>query len=144
MMKVVQISRMLLGLVLVLVLGFLGGCGGKGGPGTSRPTNDRERADLQVIRQLKAAGSDFSKPHIIEHFFLGTDTARLEAAGEKLQSRGYIVSDVELMEGGGWYIQASKAIIITDKAVFAESTLMEKIASQHGLEYDGWGCAIVR
>lgn len=119
------------------------------GIGETEPKNEREAADIEVIQQLKSAGSNFNKEHNIEHNFMfyGTECTANDAI-EELKLQGYelteLTKDKHLNGEEYFYFSAIKPLFIKDKVIFEETYKMEQIGKKYKIEYDGWGCEIVK
>lgn len=109
---------------------------------------ERQRAkDEQVLAALENAGSDLSKPHRLEHHFECANRAQADRIVEWARNAGYQVSVVKegMFEGKTHvYFDVAKSTVPTLANVSVQTTAMLRIAAQHGAEYDGWGCEIVR
>lgn len=105
--------------------------------GETKPKNERE------------AGSNFSKAHNIEHhFFFYEAEAKAEDAIEELKIQGYelteLAKDKDLDGEEYFYFAAIKPLMIEDQVIFDETYGMEEIAKRYKIEYDGWGCEVVK
>jgi regulator of RNase E activity RraB len=112
---------------------------------------DREAArlpmdrDAATLRQLQKAGSDLAKPHSIEFFlYFPNEPAALEAAAS-LRLEGYTAEvRIGTDEGDRWLCFASLTVVPSHSTLLAVREQLERLASELGGEYDGWGAAIVR
>jgi regulator of RNase E activity RraB len=108
-----------------------------------RPTPDiwRRIADQQVITNLIDAGSDPQKPHSLEFVFLG-EPEGLEQMFLSLNSRGYRPLSEPDFESGEIIMVKEMTLDIAE--VCEESRLLAEMADEIGIDYDGWGCAVVK
>ena len=118
--------------------------------GTTVPEKDleeRRRLDVQTIEQLKSAGSDLSKPHLIEHHFICRDHAIVDKVANWGADQRFGVSKLTL---GKWKGEESlsfdlvQQLVPTIENVTPETTAMLKIARKSGAHYDGWSADVVK
>lgn len=109
---------------------------------------EREKSDLEVIEELKNAGSDISKLHYIEHHFIVENQENIIKMSDDLKKEGYEVSEVyeELDEEGKKYFffDGFKACMIESNVIFEETRIMTEIVLSYNEIYDGWGTNIVK
>ena len=97
-----------------------------------------------VLRELKKAGSDLTKPHPTEFYlYLGTREAA-EAAGAELMEASFDVVVRPAAEGKGWLCLAKKHIIPTLFELKQIEERLSIIAGSFGGEYDGWEAEVVK
>jgi hypothetical protein len=106
-----------------------------------------EIMDRATLNALKEAGSDLSKPHLIEHLlFLPSEIAGRDAAAV-LVDRGY---NVELhppeddWHPDFWQLQATKSIVPTWSNIREMRRQIEDVTGPSGGDYDGWGAQGVK
>jgi regulator of RNase E activity RraB len=107
-----------------------------------RPTPDvwLMLADRHVVKGLIDAGSDPEKEHALEFVFNG-EAVGLRHMASVLQRRGYVpLSPPDYTSG---QIVMVKKMLLDEDAIFAESKVLRTLAEEHGIEYDGWGAAVV-
>jgi hypothetical protein len=111
------------------------------------------------LAELKRAGFDFSLPARIEHFVLasGDDEGReaIESFAEEAQEQGFDVSDLVYTDPkedwedydpkqdhdeSPYYalLITSPAQVIDEKIIAGEMEMMEQLADELAVEYDGW------
>jgi regulator of RNase E activity RraB len=149
---------------LVLFMGIwaflLGGCreraksGAATAPAQTAPVESaqeeakRRDDDRGVIHALRNAGSDLSKPHALEHHFITYDRAKADAVISDELAAGYKASAISTLNDKSgrqyWYFDLVKSVAPKEETVFAESLRMTQLAKKHGVDFDGWGCAIVK
>ncbi len=114
----------------------------------SREVLDQRRAnDLLVIQALGNAGSDLSKPHSLEHHFVCQTRELAEPALAWGIAEGYEASPVTEAEFEGReyvYFDLVKSTVPAIENITPQTTAMLEIAARHEIEYDGWGCAVVK
>ena len=134
-------------LIMVSIFGILFGSAGAREE-TRRERSIREKKDREVIRELAKAGSDLSKPHRIEFHFVGYDEAKVVALAEEGRKAGYSISSIDSMVDKNarkyWYFDLVQDVIPAEKNVFAHTAVMAKLAKKYAVEFDGWGCLIVK
>lgn len=97
--------------------------------------------DNEVVNRLVESGSDPAKPHDLEYAFRG-DEASLRSLAAVLLERGYRL-------GTGADFSADMLVMVKTCPldpfeIAQESTQNCQLADQLGVEFDGWGAAIVR
>jgi hypothetical protein len=99
-------------------------------------------ADRRVIDNLIKAGSDPEKPHSLEFVILG-ESAQLEqfSASLGLGERGYTQLDISPGEG---QLILVKSMELDLGKIHEESLFLKRATEQRGLNYDGWGCTVVK
>jgi regulator of RNase E activity RraB len=109
--------------------------------GRARPPVD---GDLAVIQQLQDAGSDLTKPHLIEFFLYFPNEQAAHNAAARVRSAGFD-SKVQLgADNKNWLCLAMKSMVPSPEALVGIRTQFVELASQLGGEYDGWGTPIVQ
>jgi hypothetical protein len=98
--------------------------------------------DALVIRQLVGAGADLTKPRHVIHFLYFDDEASARAADDQIGAAGYettVRPPGEVIEQ--WSVRAETHRVVTSSTVEVFRTWFERVASEHGGEYDGWEAA---
>ena len=123
--------RYIIGLLVV----YFAGCG-LVAPG------DRESGDAQVIAALKAAGSDLSKPHRINFYFVEfPDRASAEMCGKGV-SDGWQIEIHRSPNSTDWTLVASTVMVPDLEPLTGLSEHFSLLATRHGGDYDGWEAAV--
>ena len=103
-----------------------------------------EEQDAAVIQGLRDAGSDLSKPHLIDFFFYFPDRKSAEAAAAELRSLRYDVFDIGAANDQSvWLVQANRSLVPDLAMMNASTRELEALAARHGGDYDGWGTSVV-
>jgi hypothetical protein len=96
-----------------------------------------------VLVQLKKAGSDLSKTHNCQLFFVAPSP---DAAAHLIES----LSEIEILAKVSEYQQGTEVGVSAELKLVPEFKAMTKlrqqvstIASELGAEYDGWGSEVV-
>lgn len=103
--------------------------------------------DVDVLRALADAGADLSKPHSLEHHFICPDREAAQRVIAWAVDAGY--SPGEVLDGE-WegrkyaYFDLIKHTVPTIENVSSQTGAMLEVAAKYGVEYDGWGCAVVK
>jgi regulator of RNase E activity RraB len=97
-------------------------------------------ADCKVVQHLLESGSDANKEHALEFVLLGEATA-LGQIAEVLQGEGYQL--YEPFETASGRIIMVKHMPLDLRQVAAASAAISRLATEHNVEYDGWGAAVV-
>ena len=103
--------------------------------------------DEQVVRALADAGSDLSRPHALEHHFVCPNRVAAEPVVAWGRAAGYEPSQVSDGEFEGRkyaYFDLVKKTVPTLANITSQTTAMLEAAARHGIEYDGWGCEVVK
>lgn len=100
--------------------------------------------DLAVLKKLKEAGSNLSKPHPVE-FFLYFPSEQAAAQAEKqIRAEGFDVS-VELgADKQNWLCLVRKEMVPVHQEILRIRARFEELATSLNGQYDGWGTPIVR
>lgn len=118
------------------------------GAETAQEKKDREQGDMVIINKLKEAGTDPYKIHKIEHHFNVKDKKTVATLSNELKQLGYEVNDATLEEvAPGEKMLTFDAVgsnILDPDVIFKESEKMELLARKYGVQYDGWGCMVVK
>jgi len=113
-----------------------------------KPKNPRDKYDIQVIDQLKKAGSDLSKEHEIEHHFvIYGDKKKADGAISELVKQNYKVTELEEDQDNGesyYFFDAIISSMVKPEIISSQTYTMEKIADKYDIEYDDWGCMVVK
>ena len=117
-------------------------CGSASENKTMSPTIDEP--DVQVLEELKKAGSDLSKPHLIEFYLYFPSKESASEVAQTLRDEGYEVQVSLGADNINWLCFATKSIFPTREALSAIRVYFEALAQQQGGEYDGWGTTIVK
>lgn len=107
-----------------------------------RPTPDiwLQLADQRVIRGLIEAGSDPARKHSLEFFFKGPERG-LRRLAERLAEHGYApLGRPDFASGELGMVLRMK---LDEGAIYEESRANRKLAEKLGVEYTGWGAAVV-
>lgn len=91
-----------------------------------------------VMERLREAGSDFSKPHDLEHVFIGTPE-QLTTICEALVERGF-----RLVERDAATLVMARPVLIEHLDVTGTTMPLRRLADAVGATYDGWSCDVVR
>ena len=104
-----------------------------------------EQQDAVVIENLRAAGSDLTKVHDIDFFLYFASKPQAKEAAKEMKQLGYTAVTLEKSpDKSQWSVQAKRSMIPQLEAMTASTRSLEKLASRHGGEYDGWGTSIVK
>lgn len=97
-------------------------------------------ADRRVVDNLVKSGSDPSKPHSLEFVFRG-EAGGLEILRDQLLQRSYTLYE---FKPAGRRLVMALSLPLDPNRIFGESLAHTKATKELGLEYDGWGCMIVK
>jgi hypothetical protein len=94
-------------------------------------------SDQAVIHQLIQAGTDPESQHVLDHTFLGPDDA-LAALRDQLSADGFNVSGT-----GPGRLTMSRPSPLDLEQVWSLTRRLATFCPQIGVQYDGWGAAVV-
>jgi hypothetical protein len=98
--------------------------------------------DRLMLRDLKGAGADLTRPRHVIHYLYFADEAVARRAASVIESGGYDVSLTpptdEIRE---WSVRAESTRVVDETTVDAFRAWFEEVAADHGGEYDGWEAA---
>ena len=97
----------------------------------------RSIANRQVIGALVKAGSNPEKPHMLEHVFIGPEAALREIASQ-LESDGF-----RTISGEGERLVLAKPALLDLDEISELTGALEGFSASLGVEYDGWGTAVI-
>lgn len=101
-------------------------------------TYRQQMGDQQVIDRLIEAGSDPEKIHCLEHVFIGP-TAALKEVEEALELDGFVMHSKEEET-----LVMKKESPLDLWEIWAVTVGLKELAESNGVEYDGWGCFVVK
>ncbi len=108
------------------------------------PLGTDSDADQRVLEQLRAAGSDLSKPHDLEFYlYFPTEEAASRVAG-KIRSDGFNVEVKLAAQGSAWLCYATKRMVPERNKIVALGKRFRAFAQEFDGEYDGWETSIVK
>lgn len=98
--------------------------------------------DQMVIDQLRDLGSDMDQPRDTRHYLYFRKRHVADEVGRGLSERGY---KIEVAPGATdeetWLVLASHDLVVTIDSISLIRSSLEKLAAEHGGEYDGWEAA---
>jgi hypothetical protein len=98
--------------------------------------------DGLVLAQLAHAGADLTKARHVLHFLYFPDGASAQRAAAELDDAGYETSVAPPDEGvEQWALRAEATRVVGPDTVGAFRAHFERVAAEHGGEYDGWEAA---
>jgi hypothetical protein len=101
-----------------------------------------QEADALALRQLAGRHADLAKPRHIVHFVLFADEADARAAAEAIERASWTTKVEPPTETAPeWCVRADGQRTVGPDTVAAFRTWFERVAAEHGGEYDGWEAA---
>jgi regulator of ribonuclease activity B len=100
-------------------------------------------ADLEILRQLKKAGSDLSKPHLPEFVLDFPNEAAAQEAVAKLKVLGFDAEITPPSPGRQWPVRAQKSMMLTEDALKRTRYHFDRIARAGAGTYEGWGAPAI-
>lgn len=99
--------------------------------------------DGQVLVQLKKAGSDLSKVHSCQLFFVAPSQSAAARLVEALSEREISALVSESQQGTEVGVSAQLNLVPNYKTMTSLRQQVSTIAAEVGAEYDGWGSELV-
>jgi hypothetical protein len=107
-------------------------------------TTNADDADRQVIAQLKAQGSDITKPTDVIFYLYFHTQGQAETLRAQIASMGFTVTIQPNDNPPAWALVANKTLVPNeDTILYLSHTFTTLAASQSGF-YDGWEAALVK
>lgn len=103
--------------------------------------------DEQTLRALRSSGSDLAKAHAIEHHFVCADRDASERFAVWARAVPGRVNGPHAQEYRGkeyFTCDVVRETVPTIETVTSHTIEMLEAASRLGVEYDGWGCSVVK
>lgn len=104
-----------------------------------KPPATAQDADQITVQKLAGMGADLSKPRQILHFLEFASGAAAEDAQAALERGGYEVTITRPdEETTHWLVRAQTHRVVSATTVPGFRTWFERLAAEHGGEYEGW------
>lgn len=101
--------------------------------------------DLLLLRRLRSIGQDLTRAREILHFLHLPGEPEARAAATAVDAGGYDATVVAPEEPGGqWSVRAAGRRVVDETTVPAYRAWFERLADEHGGEYDGWETPMAR
>lgn len=104
---------------------------------------DPDAADKAAIAQLKAQGSDITKPTDVFFYLYFPSKVTAEALRAEFSDRGF---SVDIHQPAGyevWVLAANKTMVPDETTIISLSHDFTALAETQGGHYDGWEAALV-
>jgi Regulator of ribonuclease activity B len=101
------------------------------------------KADAEILRQLKQAGSDLSKPHLPEFILDFPAEAAAQEAVAKIKALGFDAEITPPEPGRQWPVRAQKSMVLTEEALKRTRYHFDRIARAGQGSYAGWGAPAI-
>jgi len=98
--------------------------------------------DQKTIDQLRAAGSDVTKPHEIDFYLYFPTEAEAGEAAATLTGRGYRATVRPGADNKNWLCLASKTMPPTIQNLTEAHGVLKGLAVKYKGDYDGWETAV--
>ena len=99
--------------------------------------------DGEVLVQLRKAGSDLSKPHLIEFFLYLPSQSFAEEVARKVRASAFSAKVEPAAKGNDWLCLATKEMIPDLAALQKIRSDFDSLTRSMGGVYDGWGTPVV-
>lgn len=101
--------------------------------------------DAQVIESLRENGSDFSKLHLVDYFFVLPAESNARSIAAELGAAGYSVKGVGAVpQKNNWEVHVQKSQLIQVDSMQATTRRFAALAQKFGGYYDGWGAPVAK
>ncbi len=97
----------------------------------------------EVLKQLRASGSDTNGPHTIEFFLYLPTQSAAETAAKRLRESEFEARVSPSGSGNGWLCKASITLVPITAALNEIGRFFEQMAAALDGDFDGWECAVV-
>jgi len=108
-------------------------------PVAARPVADGDAATLD---ELAHAGSDLSRPHVIEFFLYFPGQPVAESVAEGLRSEGLTVEVSQAEEEADWLCLVRQRMVPDMAGLRSWRDRLTALAEAHQGVYDGWGTEV--
>jgi regulator of RNase E activity RraB len=105
-------------------------------------SSDKPDLDQLVLAQLKKAGSDLSKPHVIEFFLYFPTQAAAEQAAVRAREDGFQAKVEPPLKDTNWLCLTTKTMVPDLKRLQDLRSAFERLAWLLKGTYDGWGTSV--
>lgn len=99
--------------------------------------------DRRAIEELLRASSP-GAPHSVLHYVYFPAKRSASLAAEALRRHGFEVEERLGADGVNWLALARHRIVPSEESIGAARETVERVAAEHGGEYDGWEAEVVR
>jgi len=106
------------------------------------PPDGVHELDHRALRDLRRAGADLSRPRHFRRYLLVGDRSTGDVVAERCRGLvdGVVSVDRERRHGevGAWVVRVESTEVLDLQRLTHERWLMESLAAENGVEYDGW------
>ena len=107
-----------------------------------KPPATAEEADEITVQKLAGMGADLSRPRQIVHFLGLSSGLAVDDVRAALERAGYEVTVEEPDEETAHYVVRAEALrVVSSTTVPAFRAWFERLAAEHGGDYEGWEAA---
>ncbi len=106
-----------------------------------KPKTPRE-ADALALRQLAGRGADLAQPRHVIHFLYFEDESAAQTTAALARDAGWTAHVEPPGENvAAWTVRADGTRVVSAVTVESFRSWFERVAAEHGGEYDGWEAA---
>jgi hypothetical protein len=98
--------------------------------------------DNEALNQLRAAGSNLTKPHHVEFYLYLPSEEEAESAATAVRPLGYAATVSAGEDEGNWLCVATRTMRPTIEDITVARALFTGLAQKHRGVYGGWNTAI--
>lgn len=99
--------------------------------------------DAAMILEMRAAGSDVSKPHAVAFLLFLPDEAAAARVARALRERGFAVEVRESVGGEQWQARGTRMMPLAEAELLRWRRELDALAHGEGGEYGGWRAPVV-
>jgi hypothetical protein len=101
--------------------------------------------DAHVIESLRKNGSDFTKQHRVDYFFVMPNESSAKAIAAELASAGFAVQQIGIPpKQKTWEVHVQRLQLVQVEDMQATTIALTKLARKYGGDYDGWGAPVAK
>jgi hypothetical protein len=113
-------------------------------PESSDDLQASDDADARLLLEMAKHGADLSKPHRPEFALVFPSNEIARQAVNDLADKGYYARvNNEAASGDEAWVIAQRTMTLDVRGLRKVAEELERLATQHGGDYDGWGSEIV-
>lgn len=137
-------AHLSLGLLSMLIK-FIVGCALVATASFANAQSAALEQDIQVIESLRKNGSDFTKQHRVDYFFVMPNESSAKAIATELASAGFAVQQIGVPpKQKTWEVHVQRLQLVQVDDMQATTIAFTKLAKKYGGDYDGWGAPVAK
>lgn len=106
-----------------------------------------ERGDRAILKELRRAGANLSRPREVVHYLYFPTQVAAEKAAMRLRGEGYAIdvrpaANADEGPPNPWLLEARTHMVVDETTVEPMRQMFESLAAAGAGEYDGWEAAV--